>query len=102
MEINVGIQREKGLEDIDGYLATVLWQKYLEGDERTLQVFIKYNTEDVVNLKRLMEFGYNRMTEFFPIPIDYLEPGKEIRIDVPFDPSIVQEIRAEMDWGLQI
>lgn len=98
VEANVGIRREKGLEDIDGYLATVLWQKYLQGDQRALQALIRYNIEDVVNLKRLMEFGYNRIIEFFPIPIDYLEPGKEIKIDVPFDSSIVQEIRGEMSW----
>jgi len=54
VEANVGIRREKGLEDIDGYLATVLWQKYLQGDERALQALIRYNIEDVVNLKRLM------------------------------------------------
>ena len=98
VEANVGIQRGKGLEDIDGYLATVLWQKYLEGDKRALQALIRYNIEDVVNLKRLMEFGYNRIIEFFPIPIDYLEPGKEIKIGVPFDPGIVQEIKGEMGW----
>ena len=96
VEVNVGIQRGKGLQDMDGYLATVLWQKYLEGDERALGALVRYNIEDVVNLKYLMEFGYNRMIEFFPIPIDYLEPRKEIEIDVPFDPSVVQDIKGEM------
>jgi len=99
VEINVGIQRGKGLEDIDGYFAVILWQKYLEGDERALHALVRYNIEDVVNLKYLMEFGYNRMIEFFPIPVDYLEPEKEIRFDVPFDASIVQEIKGEMGWG---
>ena len=96
VEANVGIQREKGLEDIDGYLATVLWRKYLAGDARALQALIRYNIEDVVNLKYLMEFGYNRIIEFFPIPIDYLKPEKKIKIDLPFDPGIVQEIRDEL------
>ena len=96
VEANVGIQREKGLQDIDGYLATVLWRKYLAGDARALQALIRYNIEDVVNLKYLMEFGYNRIIEFFPIPIDYLKPEKKIKIDVPFDPGIVQEIRDEL------
>ena len=96
VEANVGIQREKGLQDIDGYLATVLWRKYLAGDARALQALIRYNIEDVVNLKYLMEFGYNRIIELFPIPIDYLKPEKKIKIDVPFDPGIVQEIRDEL------
>ena len=102
VEINVGIHRENGLEDIDGYLAVILWRKYLEGDERALPALIRYNIEDVVNLKYLMEFGYNRMIEFFPIAIDYLEPGREIKIDVPFDASIVQEIKGEMHWVPQV
>lgn len=102
VEINVGIQRGKGLEDVDGYLATVLWQKYLEGDERALRALIRYNMEDVVNLKYLMEFGYNRMIEFFPIPVDYLKPEKEIKIDFPFDPGIIREIKSKMGWVPQI
>lgn len=102
VEINVGIHRENGLEDIDGYLAVILWRKYLEGDERALPALIRYNIEDVVNLKYLMEFGYNRMTRSFPIPIDHLEPGREIKIDVPFDPNVVQEIKGEMGWVPQV
>jgi len=99
VEINVGIHRKKGLEDIDGYLAVILWRKYLEGDERALPALVRYNIEDVVNLKYLMEFGYNRMTRSFPIPIDYLEPGRAIKIDVPFDPNVVQDITGQMSWG---
>jgi len=102
VEINVGIHRENGLEDIDGYLAIILWRKYLEGDERALPALVRYNIEDVVNLKYLIEFGYNRMIEFFPIPIGYLEPEKEIKIDVPFDSSIVREIKGEMGWVPQV
>jgi len=49
-----------------------------------------------------MEFGYNRMTRSFPIPIDHLEPGREIKIDVSFDPNVVQEIKGEMGWVPQI
>ncbi len=100
VEINVGIRREKGLEDIDGYLAVFLWQKYLEGDERALHALVRYNIEDIVNLKYLMEFGYNRMIEAFPIPMDHFEPRRRIKIDVPFDPSIIREIRGERHWAL--
>jgi hypothetical protein len=100
VEIDVGIRREKGLEDIDGYLAAVLWQKYLEGDERALHALVRYNIEDIVNLKYLIEFGYNRMIDSFPILMDHLEPGRRIRIDVPFDPSIIREIRGERRWTL--
>ncbi len=96
IEANLGIQREKGLRNIDGYLATILWQKYLGGDERALPALVRYNMEDVVNLKYLMEFGYNRMVDSLPIPIDYLELSKKTKVDLTFDSRIVQEIRGEM------
>ncbi len=96
VEIDVGIRRKKGLEDIDGYLAVILWRKYLKGDKRALHALVRYNIEDVVNLKHLMEFGYNRIVEHFPIPIDCLGAAKDIKINVPFDPSIVQEIKGEI------
>jgi len=102
VEIDVGIRRKKGLEDIDGYLAVILWRKYLEGDERALPALLRYNIEDVVNLKHLMEFGYNRIVEHFPIPIDCLGAAKDIKINVPFDPSIVQEIKGEIGWVPQV
>ena len=93
VERDVGIQREKELKDIDGYMAVILWRKYLEGDERALHALTRYNIEDIVNLKYLIEFAYNRLIESFPIPIDYLEAEQKIRIDIPFDPSIVEEIK---------
>lgn len=96
IEANLGIQREKGLRDIDGYLATILWQRHLEGDERALPALVRYNMEDAVNLKYLMEFGYNRMIDSLPISIDHLNPGKKTKVDLTFDRGIVEEIRYEM------
>lgn len=93
VEKNIGIHRGKGLGDIDGYLATVLWRRYLEGDERALHALTRYNIEDVVNLKYLMGFAYNRMIKFFPICVNPIEPGKKTIINVPFDASIIEEIK---------
>ena len=96
IEANLGIQREKGLRDIDGYLATILWQRHLGGDERALPALVRYNMEDAVNLKYLMEFSYNRMIDSLSIPIDHLNPGKKTKVDLTFDCGIVEEIRYEM------
>jgi hypothetical protein len=52
--------------------------------------------EDVVNLKYLMEFGYNRMIDSLPIPVDYLELSKKTKVDLTFDSRIIEEMRAEM------
>ena len=52
IERKLGIYRE--IQDIDGFEATVLWQKYKEfGDEESLRILLKYNEEDVVNLRAL-------------------------------------------------
>ncbi len=96
IEANLGIQREKGLRDMDGYLATILWQRHLEGDERALPALVRYNMEDAVNLKYLMEFGYNRMIDSLPIPVDHLELSKKTKVDLTFDSRIIEEMRGEM------
>ena len=61
VEENLGLKRPKGLEEISGYDATVLWSKYLRGDNAALELLIQYNTEDVVHLKAIMEISYDRL-----------------------------------------
>ena len=52
VERKLGIYRE--IQDVDGLEATVLWQKYKEfGDQESLRILLKYNEEDVVNLRAL-------------------------------------------------
>ncbi len=52
VERKLGIYRE--IQDVDGFEATVLWQKYKEfGDKESLRILLKYNEEDVVNLRAL-------------------------------------------------
>jgi uncharacterized protein YprB with RNaseH-like and TPR domain len=96
VEKMVGLSRENGLDDVDGYFAVVLWQKYRRGDGRALHALIRYNLEDVVNLKGLMEFGYNQAIGRLPISLNpiMLEPRPDL--DVPFDPGIIQEIKDEL------
>ncbi|MDP2919155.1 MAG: ribonuclease H-like domain-containing protein [Dehalococcoidia bacterium] len=54
VEVQLGIEREcKGL---NGYDAVLLWQRYQNyGDEQALDLLLRYNREDVVNLKALRE-----------------------------------------------
>jgi hypothetical protein len=54
VEERLGIEREcKGL---NGYDAVLLWQRYQAyGDEKALDLLLRYNKEDVVNLKVLRE-----------------------------------------------
>lgn len=63
IEREFGIQRDKTVEDIDGFDATVLWSRYLRGDHAALRQLITYNTEDVVHLKAIMEMAYDRLAK---------------------------------------
>ena len=62
IETALGLKRADSIEDLGGYDATVLWSKYLRGDKEALGQLIQYNTEDVVNLKPIMEITYDRLS----------------------------------------
>ena len=54
VERQLGIPRQ--LQDINGWDAVLLWQRYqYSGDQKALATLLKYNEEDVVNLKALRE-----------------------------------------------
>jgi uncharacterized protein YprB with RNaseH-like and TPR domain/predicted nuclease with RNAse H fold len=62
LERSLGIARRSEVVDMDGFDATVLWAKYLRGDNAALENLIEYNTEDVVHLKAIMEMCYDKMS----------------------------------------
>lgn len=54
VERKLGIERQ--LQGVDGYEAVLLWRKYREyNDLHALETLLKYNEEDVINLKALRE-----------------------------------------------
>lgn len=54
VEKQLGISRET--EGINGLHAVWLWQQYIENnDEEALELLLKYNREDVINLRTLRE-----------------------------------------------
>lgn len=63
IEREFGICRDQSVEDVNGYDATVLWSRHLRGDRAALKQLITYNTEDVVNLKAIMEMAYDRLAK---------------------------------------
>jgi uncharacterized protein YprB with RNaseH-like and TPR domain len=59
------IERELGLDrgeldGIGGADAVALWRRHRAGDRRALELLVRYNLEDVANLRYLMEWAYNR------------------------------------------
>ena len=54
VERQLGIERE--LTDVNGLMAIQLWYEYInQGNESSLSKLLKYNEEDVVNLRTLRE-----------------------------------------------
>jgi uncharacterized protein YprB with RNaseH-like and TPR domain len=64
IEKQMGINREGDLADLSGRDAVKLWFKYKrDNDEKALDTLVRYNIEDIENLKTLMEFCYGKMKE---------------------------------------
>ncbi|MDD2471425.1 MAG: ribonuclease H-like domain-containing protein, partial [Dehalococcoidales bacterium] len=54
VEIRLGISRT--VEGVGGWEAVLLWRRYQQcGDVQALDTLLKYNAEDVMNLKILRE-----------------------------------------------
>jgi uncharacterized protein len=70
IEQRLGIQRPIDLQGMNGYDAVLLWNRYREGDSQALDTLIRYNREDVVNLKTLMELAYRTQCSRLPLPQD--------------------------------
>ena len=65
IEEEVGIVRPDEVQGVDGFEAVRLWKRYLKGDEEALEILLKYNEEDIVNLKFLLEHYLNKKNNFF-------------------------------------
>ncbi|MFW6285873.1 MAG: ribonuclease H-like domain-containing protein [Nanoarchaeota archaeon] len=57
IEKSIGIKRGEDVEDIDGFEAVKLWKKYERyNDLNALKLLLKYNKEDIINLKYLLDY----------------------------------------------
>jgi len=61
IEQTLGLIRDPDLEGLDGWAAVRLWQAYCAGDTAALETLLRYNREDIVNLKPLAELAYQRL-----------------------------------------
>ncbi|HBD09439.1 MAG TPA: hypothetical protein DCZ69_14380 [Syntrophobacteraceae bacterium] len=68
IEQRLGIQRPSDLQGMNGSDAVVLWHRYLQGDHQALDTLIRYNREDVVNLRTLMDIAYRTHRRRLPLP----------------------------------
>lgn len=63
IECSLGIRRSEETVGISGFEAVRLWNRYNRGDDEALELLIKYNKEDVENLKTISEMTYQRMVD---------------------------------------
>jgi uncharacterized protein len=63
IEKTLGISRDSSIDGMDGLDAIRLWNAYTWGDRDALDLLIRYNAADILNLKPLMEYGYKRMRD---------------------------------------
>jgi uncharacterized protein len=63
IERQVGLVRDHSIACMNGYDAVKLWQRHQGGDASALDLLVKYNRADTVNLKPLMEIAFAEMKE---------------------------------------
>jgi len=68
LEADTGVGRPPHLAGLRGGDAVRLWRAHLAGEAGALRLFAEYNLHDAVNLRTLMDVGYNRMIERLRLP----------------------------------
>lgn len=61
IEKTLGIARTDETDGLTGFDAIRLWNEYQSGRDESLSTLIEYNREDVVNLERLAEIGFEKL-----------------------------------------
>ena len=72
-ERTLGISR-KGVEEVDGFMAVLLWQEYQKGNDQALETLLAYNMADAVNLETLMVIAFNKKLQETPFLRDLKLP----------------------------
>jgi uncharacterized protein len=56
IENQLGIERDSDLIGVDGFEAVRLWHQYKRGNQGALQKLLRYNEQDIINLKSLLHY----------------------------------------------
>ncbi|MGQ9732605.1 MAG: ribonuclease H-like domain-containing protein [Candidatus Zipacnadales bacterium] len=62
IERRFGLQRPPDIADLNGFDAVRLWEEYRRGNDASLELLIRYNTADVMNLEHLAERAYEALS----------------------------------------
>lgn len=61
LEQDLGIERDESVKGLDGYDAVKLWELARRGSAEALDILIKYNKEDTINLMQIAFILYERL-----------------------------------------
>jgi len=93
IEVQVGLEREGALKEMDGFLAVLLWREYQRGNQAALDTLVRYNLEDVVNLRYLADVVYNEALAKLPLSLAPLPVSPKHQVDTPFDDDLIHRLR---------
>jgi uncharacterized protein YprB with RNaseH-like and TPR domain len=68
VERRLGLRRDPAIQDVDGFEAVRLWQRYRRGDRAALMRLALYNLTDVVNLVELADIAVRHKTRLAACP----------------------------------
>jgi uncharacterized protein YprB with RNaseH-like and TPR domain len=103
VERQLGMTRP-GMEEVDGYLAVLLWNEYQgQHDPRALETLLAYNIQDTLSLHALVVHAYNEKVKQTPFSDTHLLPAPALPA-IPFtpDPKLVARLRRQAfgaGWG---
>jgi uncharacterized protein YprB with RNaseH-like and TPR domain len=100
-ERQLGLARP-GMEEVDGFLAVLLWREYhTRGSRGALETLLAYNVHDTVNLEALLVKAHNRYVGETPFADDHRLPEVPPPPN-PFapDPHLVRRLSAARPWVL--
>lgn len=63
LERSLEIERDEAVRGMDGYDAVKLWEHARRGSNEAMELLIKYNMEDTVNLLEISEILYDRLRQ---------------------------------------
>lgn len=63
LEPRFGLTRPPEVAGLDGYDAVLLWDRFQRGETTALELLLKYNREDVLNLETLMVAAFGNCCE---------------------------------------
>jgi hypothetical protein len=87
-ERSLGVSR-KGLEEVNGFMAILLWREYKRGNGNALETLLAYNIADAVNLEILMVKAFNEKLAGTPF-------DQTLRLALPEPPEVPYQANRQL------